>query len=281
MNPRLFAFGCGITRYHYPTWADILGHNNPYYENWAKFGAGNQYIFNSIIECDQVNHFTDQDTVLVMWTAVHRVDYYQFGQWKHLHGLFADSKPGWPLSCPDGYERLSYPLWAAAKSYLEARGVQHQFMTWQPEFDSTTTAAQQYQSTLAQIKPILFDRKTRPYQQLDNKQYVKLCQELYQQLAGPDWPSLESIIANQYQVSENIQQEIDHFLHLVSVDHRIRAQLDLDAHPLPTEHLRIAMTHFPEYTIATDTQTWIQDIEHKLLSGAPFDFKCAEPKYRT
>ena len=27
---RLFAFGCSLTRYHWPTWADILGQS--YYE---------------------------------------------------------------------------------------------------------------------------------------------------------------------------------------------------------------------------------------------------------
>jgi hypothetical protein len=54
LNPskykRLFTFGCSFTRYLWPTWADILAEDIPYYENWGCGGAGNLYISNAIME---------------------------------------------------------------------------------------------------------------------------------------------------------------------------------------------------------------------------------------
>ena len=46
---RIFAFGCSLTQYFYPTWADILIHHyksegTTIGENWGRSGAGNQYI---------------------------------------------------------------------------------------------------------------------------------------------------------------------------------------------------------------------------------------------
>ena len=46
---RIFAFGCSLSQYFYPTWADVAiyeykqkGYHG---ENWSRSGAGNQYIF--------------------------------------------------------------------------------------------------------------------------------------------------------------------------------------------------------------------------------------------
>ena len=46
---RFFAFGCSFTNYYWPTWADIIGQDSNFYENWAQPGAGNHFIFNSIM----------------------------------------------------------------------------------------------------------------------------------------------------------------------------------------------------------------------------------------
>jgi hypothetical protein len=54
---RLFAFGCSFTNYRWSTWADCLAPEFDYFENWGQAGAGNHYIFNSVMECDQRNHF--------------------------------------------------------------------------------------------------------------------------------------------------------------------------------------------------------------------------------
>jgi len=77
---RIFAFGCSLTQYFYPTWADIvLAHYQELgYEtfNWGKSGAGNQYIFTKIFEANTLHKFTSDDIVLVQWTSMFREDRY-------------------------------------------------------------------------------------------------------------------------------------------------------------------------------------------------------------
>ena len=86
---RLFAFGCSFTKWPWPTWADILAKNQSYdlYENWGHPGAGNLFIFNSIIECNLRHKFTKNDTVRVMWSTTHRMDYYRDQKWKLGGGI--------------------------------------------------------------------------------------------------------------------------------------------------------------------------------------------------
>jgi hypothetical protein len=78
---RFFAFGCSFTNYIWPTWADLIGHNVPHYENWGKGGGGNQFIFNSIIECNRRNKFNKDDLVIIMWTSCSREDRYVDNNW--------------------------------------------------------------------------------------------------------------------------------------------------------------------------------------------------------
>jgi len=73
---RLFTFGCSFTNYRWSTWADILGAHYDEYQNWGQAGAGNHYIFNSVMEADQRNQFGPNDTVIVSWTNVMRDDHY-------------------------------------------------------------------------------------------------------------------------------------------------------------------------------------------------------------
>jgi hypothetical protein len=44
-------------------------------------GAGNQFIFNSIIECNRRNKFNEDDLVIVMWTSCSREDRYVDNDW--------------------------------------------------------------------------------------------------------------------------------------------------------------------------------------------------------
>jgi len=78
---RFFAFGCSFTNYHWPTWADIIGRQIPHYENWGRGSAGNQFIFNSVIECDAKYHFNKDDLVIIMWTSIEREDRYLNNDW--------------------------------------------------------------------------------------------------------------------------------------------------------------------------------------------------------
>ena len=66
---RLFTFGCSFTKYHWPTWANILGKEFDQHQNWAEPGAGNHFILNSLVECNLRNNILPDDTVGIMWTC--------------------------------------------------------------------------------------------------------------------------------------------------------------------------------------------------------------------
>jgi hypothetical protein len=85
LNPsnykRLFTFGCSFTNYLWPTWADIVAEDIPYYENWGRQGAGNLYIFNAIMEAHNRHTFTKDDLIIVMWSNKNREDRYVLNNW--------------------------------------------------------------------------------------------------------------------------------------------------------------------------------------------------------
>ena len=78
---RLFTFGCSFTNYRWSTWADCLEPEFDYFENWGQAGAGNHFIFNSVMEADQRHHFGKDDTIIVCWTSINREDRYVDGRW--------------------------------------------------------------------------------------------------------------------------------------------------------------------------------------------------------
>ena len=78
---RFFAFGCSFTRYKWATWADIIGQNIPYYENWGRQGVGNHYIFNAVLEADAKHNFGPDDLVIIMWSQLGREDRYFDKRW--------------------------------------------------------------------------------------------------------------------------------------------------------------------------------------------------------
>lgn len=78
---RNFFFGCSLTQYFWPTWADILishfenTHGDIGY-NWGKSGAGNQYIFTKLWEANALHNFNKNDRIFVQWTSMFREDRY-------------------------------------------------------------------------------------------------------------------------------------------------------------------------------------------------------------
>jgi len=79
---RFFSFGCSFTGHKYPTWADILAFDlDVPYKNYGCGGAGNQYIFNMIMEADNQYNFTADDLVMICWTNLAREDRFVNGYW--------------------------------------------------------------------------------------------------------------------------------------------------------------------------------------------------------
>lgn len=129
---RLFTFGCSFTNYRWPTWADLLGTQFAHYQNWAQSGAGNHFIFNSLIEANQRHSLGESDTVLVCWTNVMREDRYT-DRWQTLGNI---------TSCPiynKDYVRAAVTergslirdlaMIQAAKTVLEQTGATWRFLS--------------------------------------------------------------------------------------------------------------------------------------------------------
>ena len=83
---RLYTFGCSFTSYRYPTWSDFVGQEFDVYENWGQSGAGNFYIATQLHECNQINKFTSDDTVLIMLSSFTRYDFIDHTSHFHTTG---------------------------------------------------------------------------------------------------------------------------------------------------------------------------------------------------
>lgn len=73
---RAFYFGCSFTRYYYPTWADLVSLEIPESYQYAQIGAGNFFIYQSIIEAVVKHKIRSGDLVMVMFSNVTREDRY-------------------------------------------------------------------------------------------------------------------------------------------------------------------------------------------------------------
>jgi hypothetical protein len=100
-HKRIFCFGCSFTHGH-GSWAELLKRHFGDYpredsyipsdqmhlqrvHNFGKAGAGNYYIFNTIVEKSLEYNFTKDDLVLIEWSGVLREDRFKDGKW-HCRG---------------------------------------------------------------------------------------------------------------------------------------------------------------------------------------------------
>jgi hypothetical protein len=133
---RLFTFGCSFTNYRWSTWADCLAPEFDYFENWGQSGAGNHYIFNSVMEADQRHQFGPNDTVIVCWTNVLREDRYYQDRWITL-GAVANT-PIYTkefiadVVCPKGFLIRDIAMVKATKILLESRLANWKFLSMLP-----------------------------------------------------------------------------------------------------------------------------------------------------
>lgn len=139
MFNRLFTIGCSFTQYwRWPTWADAVGRQAEFYENWGLCGAGNSYILYSLMECHQRHRLTDKDTVMIMWTNTSREDRYLRGQWQEGGNVYWSAGSTLPkdyvknFTCERGYLMRDMANIAAAKHFLQHIGCNWKFMSMVP-----------------------------------------------------------------------------------------------------------------------------------------------------
>ena len=261
----LYAFGCSMTSYNWPTWADILGKEFDRFENWARPAAGNNYIFNSVIECLTKNNLTENDTIIIMWSGITRVDYYQINKWDHCHIKF-DSKL--PVSCPAGAEIISYALFAAMDKILSATKIKYIMLRFL-EYDIDSKAGQLYKHTIEKIRLV-------PFPMIEKEVFLTAqqdLQEVYNKHAGVGWPTLADIFTYDKTIySKSINLEIEDFLALINKHkHLYFTQTVKDLHPTPLEHLSV-LKHILDINIKESSIDWVKDINQKIINKKPYTF---------
>jgi len=90
---RFFSFGCSMTSFAWPSWADLIAyHNNAdAYFNCGGPGTGNRTIMQMVHEADSICGFRPEDTVLVMLTSPWRNDTFIRGEWQPRGSVFNDA----------------------------------------------------------------------------------------------------------------------------------------------------------------------------------------------
>lgn len=280
-NNRLFTFGCSLTNYHYPTWADIISTQFSEYQNWGDPGAGNNFILNSLVECHGRNQLNSNDTVIVLWSGLARTDCFQINHWNHQHNQYFDLKNNNTThSCPTGYELLSFAWFASAIILLNQLNVNWKMFHWQ-KIDTDTESYNVYKDLIADIKYAPFDSNSHKYKKLQTGE-LSLMTDLYTRLAGPDWPKLNSILDQTYNstnLPKSIKDECDSFLQAIQQDPRLsnRYDKDIDTHPSPLQHLAWVQKFLPEYIITQETVDWVSNIDQCLLNQKLYPFSPNHP----
>jgi len=281
---RLFTFGCSLTQYKWPTWADILGREFNFFENWGLCGGGNLYIFNSVVECLLKNNLNENDTVLIMWTNVEREDGYKNYLWHQLGHIDISQLKRDKNFDERGYLIRDISLIYATKKLLEANNVPYTFTSMVPITNSDQYSRKYiynaddvellYKEAISCIKPSMyetvfnFDWSNRPFKKsiFKSGESEEKLKHIYNTYAGVDWPPYEDYKNNNLSlVSTSIINEISQFFNAKS-----NALRD-DLHPSPLEHLKYLDLILPEFFVSKETREWTMDIDLKLRSGTNID----------
>lgn len=79
---RFFAFGCSFTAYQWATWPEIVADSlGVEYHNLGMPGAGNELMFNRLMQADTLYDLNEDDLVMVCWTNICREDRFANGGW--------------------------------------------------------------------------------------------------------------------------------------------------------------------------------------------------------
>ena len=261
---RLFTFGCSFTNYKWPTWADILGSEFDQFENWGKSGAGNLFIFNSLIECSARNHLNSQDTVIVMCTNITREDRYVKNEWITPGNIYTQNiyDDAFVKKFADvrGYAIRDFALIHSARTQLKHLGVKYIFLSMvdMTSFDqykvnkiaNCDDIFDLYKESIIEIRPsvheVVFNHDwwSRPF----------FNEKFYNIYAGADWPSYDEFKLNNFSsVPKHIIKEISKL-----------GVTRVDTHATPIEYLEYINKVLPEYTISNKIKTWISEIDNRI-----------------
>ncbi len=166
---RFFAFGCSMTAYYWPTWADVISQEIPESYNYGKSGAGNIFIASSLVEAHHRHHFNKNDLIICMWSGVAREDRYVKNNWQTPGNIFTqnyyDEKFIRQYADIRGYILRDMSLISLTTGFLENLNLDYYMLNMMPfnflqldreyDTDSNNDIFDLFQETLKKIKPDL------------------------------------------------------------------------------------------------------------------------------
>lgn len=238
---RAFAFGCSFTQYwRWPTWADMIGRQYDFFENWGLCGAGNCYILYSLIECQQRHNLGINDKVYIMWSNTSREDRYIDGRWMEGGNVYWDGHPlghqyRRRFACERGYLIRDLAVIQASKQLLEAWQCDWKFFSMVPldrsNFDNQLGA-------------------NPDMKQQDNQDVI----DLYRSTLDCIENSVLDVVFNGNWFTGTGIPDVN--------DGNRR-----DFHPTPCEHVDYIQKTAPDMIIDTDVVHWMQQWNQKIVSG--------------
>lgn len=232
---RFFAFGCSFTYYHWMTWADIIGNEFTEYYNYGKPGAGNGYIFASMIEANIRYNFTPDDLVVVMWTGIDREDRYINREWKVAGCVYH--------SIDNFYDK------AYTKKYSDLRGYLIRDMN--------------YISAVDKIVPNIVHLSMMPLSKVTEFDNVEGDSDVYdfyhETLSKISKSVFEVIYSNDWNNRQKVKKKAGLF------------NYHTDLHPTPKLHLEYLNKTFPDLEFSEATLDLVNKQEDTLFKNEYFD----------
>ena len=130
---RLIVSGCSFTNYWHPTWAWFMSSAYDETYNYGQSGAGNEYIYHSIIDADTDLQLNENDTVVIAWSGYSRFDQFgldQIDQWWQTNGDWSHNPEFKSLEqfvSDDGWARKSVNYITATARYLKSKNIKYVF----------------------------------------------------------------------------------------------------------------------------------------------------------
>jgi hypothetical protein len=130
---RLIVSGCSFTNFWHPTWAWFLSSAYDETYNYGKSGAGNEYIYHSIVDADTDLQLNKDDTVVIAWSG-----YFRFDRFKKFDECIKWATDGdWSYDPnfktleqfvnDEGWIRKSVNYIAATARYLKSKNIKYVF----------------------------------------------------------------------------------------------------------------------------------------------------------
>jgi len=262
---RIFAFGCSFTKYHYPTWADIIISNGIYDEsyNMGRSGAGNQYIVTKLWEANALYNFCETDTILIGWTYFGREDRYIEDSGWHTPG--------------NSYQFLQNSM-RAYNNYI----CENDFIWYNPLHFAMRDCMLITSTKLAlqQLKVNIIDAQVCSYESFKDINHMKDTEMNRYPLGLDDVPFINGMYDNYLKTclgsivsSYQYPGLEDDTTRPSWTNDQMSFQNKIESHPLPIEHLKFVEDSF--IGVNYDTRKWVHSWQDYIQQNSPIHYPLA------